>query len=390
MRFFISILLTGIGLCLSPLSLSAAEPAPLNSAATADAVEEALQAGIRALYNLDYDGARRNFQLVADKAPDRVIGLYALTTATWWELTNEFDEKNNPTLEKEFIESVDRTAALAKRKIASGDPDGEARLCLGGSLGLKSRWEAIQGHWFKAYRNGKAAYNLQADAIKINPKLYDAYLGVGIFHYYTASLPKVVKLLARLMIAKGDKELGLKQIHLAKENGNFSRMAARLFLVGINMNHEKNYPAALAPRHEYPASSFFQFLELMVLDAAKDWASLRAEAQDYLVRIERGEPSYRKHYAHRAHFLSGNSFLWEGKPQEAIQAYDKILAQFRFEDRWITWTYLNRGKAYDLLGQREKALADYKTVLEKRNVWELHDRAQELIDEPYRQAQQSK
>jgi hypothetical protein len=47
-------------------------------------------------------------------------------------------------------------------------------------------------------------------------------------------------------------------------------------------------------------------------------------------------------------------------------------------------TYLNRGKAHDLLGQRELALADYRTVLKRRDVWGLHDQAKELKRRPYK------
>jgi hypothetical protein len=60
-------------------------------------------------------------------------------------------------------------------------------------MGLLARWEAITGHWHAAYRHGRQAFKAQQKAIEINPAQYDAYLGVGIFHYYTATLPAGVK-----------------------------------------------------------------------------------------------------------------------------------------------------------------------------------------------------
>lgn len=367
---------------------AAQDPAPHDSLTANKQVEDELQAGLRALYNLDYDGSRRHFQVVVDKAPGNPIGPYALTTTTWWELTNEFDEKN-PALEKDFMAAADQTAKVARAAIKQGDPTGEAHLCLGGALGLKSRWEAIQGHWFKAYRDGKTAYNAQARAIEINPEMYDAYLGVGIFHYYTATLPSVVKVLARLMIARGDKQRGLQEIKSAMEKGHFSRTPAKLFLIGIYVNNEKDFVSARAllkeARQEFPRSSFFQLLEMMTLDSAKDWPALKSEADDYIARIEKGEPSYRKGYLHRGYFLLGNSFLGQGNLKDALETYDRILADFNFEDRWISWTYLNRGKTHDLRGERDKALADYRAVLKRRDVWQLHDQAKALIDDPYKQ-----
>jgi len=341
--------------------------------------------GLRALYDLDYEAARQNFTVLAEKFPDDPIGQYALTTTHWWELTNEFDEQN-PALEKKFIEAAERTVVIAREKIRRGDPGGEAHLCLGGALGLMSRWDAIQGHWFRAYRHGKQAFNAQEKALKINPQLHDAGLGVGIFHYYTATLPRVVKLLAKLVFG-GNKEQGLAEIRRAMTQGRFSRTAAKLFLVGIYNNNEKNYTEALAlvreGRQEFPRSSFFHFLEILTLENIGDWAAMRQEAESFIRRVESGDFSYRKKYLHRAYFALGNSSLGEKKPAEAVAYYDRVIRDLPSEDRWVTWTYLNRGKAHDLLGRREQALSDYRAVLQRRDVWGMHDQAEDYISRPY-------
>ncbi len=343
-----------------------------------------VQTGLTALYNLDYEGAYRAFRRLETENPDDPLGPYALTTAHWWELTNEFDEKN-PELERRFLEAADRTVETARRRRADGKDAAQDLLCLGGALGLKSRWDAIQGHWLRAYRHGKAAYNAQKKALELDPELYDASLGVGIFHYYTSTLPKVVKILARLVFG-GNKEEGLREIRLAMTRGRFSRTAARLFLIGIYNNTEKDYDQALAlvreGRREFPESSFFHLLELLTLENRREWDALRQGAEDFLARIEEGRPSYRPQYRRRGHYLRGNAFLGEGRYAEALAVYDRVLAEFPSEDRWISLTLLNRGRTHDLLGQRDRALADYRAVLKRRDVWGLHDQARELLDRP--------
>lgn len=365
---------------------SAREEDPPASATAGTEFDDRLQEGLRALYSLDYDRARATFRLFIDEFPHDPVGPYAMTTTDWWELTNEFDEKN-PELEDKFLGGAWRTAELSRRRIREGDTRGEAHLCLGGALGLISRWDAIQGKWLAAYRHGKQAFNAQKKALEINPRLYDAYLGVGMFHYYTATLPHVVKILAKLIFG-GNKEQGLKEIRWAMEKGRFSRTAAQLFLVGIYNNTEKDYAAALdlvrAGRREFPHSSFFHFVEMLTLENARDWTSLRREAHDFLFRIDRKEPSYRTKYRHRAYLALGNSYFGEGKPAEALENYNRAIHEFPAEDRWLTWTHLCRGKAFDLLGERDKALADYRTVLKRRNVWGLHDQAEDYIEKPYR------
>ncbi|MBI4396244.1 MAG: tetratricopeptide repeat protein [Elusimicrobia bacterium] len=348
-------------------------------------VDDDVAAGLSALYNLNYEEAQRNFHAITEQSPGNPLGPYALTTALWWELTNEYDEKN-PALEREFLAAANRAIVFAKKKSEDEDASGLSHLCLGGALGLKSRWEAIQGQWIKAYLHGKQAFKAQERAIELNPELYDAYLGVGIFHYYTATLPATVRVLARLVFG-GNKEQGLNEIRLAMAKGHFSRTAARLFLIGIYNNTEKDYPAALAlvreGRKEFPQSSFFHFVELLTLENARDWEGVRAGAHDFLARVERQEPSYLKKYVHRAYFSLANSYLGENRPPEALAIYNSILEKYPLEDRWISLTYLNRGKAFDLLGRREEALKDYRAVLKRRDVWGLHDQAKELIDRPH-------
>jgi tetratricopeptide (TPR) repeat protein len=346
-----------------------------------------IDSALTALYNLDHAKAQAEFRALADQHPDNPIGPYGLTTALWWELTNEFDE-NNPALENDFLNAAQTTIKMTETRLTSGaDPDGVARLCRGGALGLVARWDALQGHWLAAYRKGKQAFTLQKEAIAANPDLYDAYLGPGIFHYYVAVLPAGIKTLAR-MVFGGSKEQGLEEIRLAMTHGQFSKTAARLFLVNIYTNNEKEPDTALAllreGRTDFPDSPFFHLVELMVLDEAQKWDELETGALDFLARIDAGQPFYSQRLRHRGSFVLANSFLGRGEAARAVADYDRILAAATVDDRWITMTYLNRGKAHDLMGQRELALTDYRSVLKRRDVWGLHDQAKELKRRPYK------
>jgi tetratricopeptide (TPR) repeat protein len=349
-------------------------------------MNDAIDTALVDLYNLDFEKAKTGFRQLTATYPDHPIGLYGLTTALWWELTNEYDEQNSA-LEKEFLAAADQTIQMTKKGIKQGDPSGIGRLCLGGSLGLLARWDAIQGHWLAAYRNGKQAFDLQSQAIQINPELYDAYLGPGIFHYYVAVLPSAAKFFAH-MVFGGSKNQGLEEIRLAMNKGRFSRTAARLFLVNIYTNNEKDPATALAllsdGRKAFPDSPFFQFVELLVLEEARDWNALETGAQDFLMRIKNGSPHYGPTLEHRGLFALANSYLGKRETDKALSLYNRIIKDFPYEDRWISMSYLNRGKTYDLMGRREEALADYRVVLKRRDVWQLHDKAKALTRRPFR------
>ena len=378
MNKFMGILMGGF-LCGGSV-LASAPPATVD-----ERMNLAIDTALTDLYNLDYEKAKNEFRELTALYPNHPIGPYGLTTALWWELTNEYDEKNDA-LEKEFLAAADQTIAMTKALVKQGDPSGVGRLCLGGSLGLVARWDAIQGHWLAAYRNGKQAFDLQSKAIQVNPELYDAYLGPGIFHYYVAVLPSGIKTLAHLVFG-GSKAQGLDEIRLAMTKGRFSKTAARLFLVNIYTNNEKDPAAALdllrEGRKEYPDSPFFQFVELLVLEEARDWDALHAGAEDYLARIKDGHPHYGPQQEHQGLFALANSYLGKKDTDQALALYNRVISEFACDDRWISLSYLNRGKTFDLMGRRQDAIADYRTVLKRRDVWELHDKAKALIHQPF-------
>jgi tetratricopeptide (TPR) repeat protein len=361
---------------------AASETPPSTDAAVQNRL---IEDGLRSLYFLDYPSAEASFRTLTEQFPDSPLGPYATAMSLWWELTNDYDE-SNPVLEKRFLAAADRAADVARADIKkTDDPTGEAHLCLGGALGLQARWEAIQGEWLSAYRHGKQAFKAQKRAIDINPAAYDAYLGVGIFHYYTATLPAVVKILAKLIFG-GNKQQGLDEIRIAMDKGRFSRTAAKLFMVGILVNNEKT-PAAAMPlidegRKEYAGSPFFDLLAMLVLDEAKDWPALEKEARMFLAKVDKGEKFYDPKYRHRAQWSLGNAILGKGDARAALALYDQILSGNPPDDRWVTMTYLNRGRTHDRLGERDAAVADYDVVMKRRNVWQLHDKASAFLDTP--------
>ena len=91
--------------------------------------------------------------------------------------------------------------------------------------------------WLTAYIDGRRAYRNAGKAVALDPALYDAYLGIGAFDYYVATLSGFVRALA--FTGGGDKAQGLAKLRLAAERGRFSRVAAKLLLVGIYFPLEK-------------------------------------------------------------------------------------------------------------------------------------------------------
>ena len=62
--------------------------------------------------------------------------------------------------------------------------------------------------------------NYLEDVVEKDPTYYDAYLGLGIYHYLADILPKFVKILSFVLGVEGDRDKGIVELNIAAEKGN--------------------------------------------------------------------------------------------------------------------------------------------------------------------------
>src|SRR6185436_6455965 len=63
---------------------------------------------------------------------------------------------------------------------------------------------------------------------ELDKNYYDIYVGLGAFNFFSGSLPAMIKPFAFLIGARGDRDLGLQQLHTAMEKARYSRVEARI------------------------------------------------------------------------------------------------------------------------------------------------------------------
>ena len=85
----------------------------------------------------------------------------------------------------------------------------------------------------------------------------------------------------------------------------------------------------------------------------------------------------------------GLLYMKQGNSQKAIDAFTQAL-NGDLEPKWIeVWSFLFRGNAYDALGQRERAVAEYDKAIETGNDYDgAQAAAMKYKGEPYRMATQ--
>jgi tetratricopeptide (TPR) repeat protein len=352
--------------------------------------ESSLDKGLWWLYQLQYDKARTDFDAYIKAHPDDPAGYFYLTAVDWWHLAQDI-EYNLPNVREQLEEDSQRTIDVAEKLYdTSSEVKTKAQACLyrGGAEGLWGRWLVTRREWVSAYFAGKRGYKYLKKSLDLDPTLTDAYLGLGIYDYYTDTLSGVQAALAALLI-RGDRVRGLKELQMAIDNSEHARVEAMCFLVEIYASEEntpkKALPLAQALHKEFPQSPGMHLIEVSTLYSMKDWDAVLPDAEEFLRLSEEEQPWYTRKYEAPARYCIGIAKFF-GKHDEngALVEMEKILAKEKDESRWVSFAHLRRGQIYDLRGEHERAIAEYHKALEGPDLWGLHSEAEKYLREPFK------
>lgn len=89
------------------------------------------------------------------------------------------------------------------------------KLNIGMAKALAARIYLDQERWFKAYRLGRAARDELRALVKREPEREDAWFVLGLYEFYTGSVPAGLKWLMALLDLSGDREKGLRYLERA-------------------------------------------------------------------------------------------------------------------------------------------------------------------------------
>jgi tetratricopeptide (TPR) repeat protein len=365
--------------------LAAAGPRPSTSGRIIGVNEDVIR-GIDLLYDLEFDTAEEHFLRVVAARPDHPIGYFYLAMVSWSKLSTGFW---SPDVVQDYVNRIDRTIAVARKSIERGSPDSFSYFYLGGALGFKGRFELMQYNWLSAANLAWEAIHALKTCLEMDPGNKDVLFGLGMYDYYTARLSGVLKLLTYLLLHKGDRDEGLRKLHIAANEAVYSAVESKSMLAHIYMYMEEEYLKAL-PFVQDLASRFknnsrYKFFEGVI------YSRLHLKAKfdgtlDFMRQRSREEtrPEKAAQWARQALYLEASDFLFCQNYRLARLKLDAILSQpDPVNDPWmIAWPLLKKGMSYDLEGNRQKALEFYNQVNAMENGAGAQFLARKCIDSP--------
>lgn len=222
---FFTLFPAGVGLSQGPI----APTTESSDVSTSDPIEQITKRGIFAFTNENFQEALEIFQKIIDRNQDDPRGYFY--KAAVFNVTMQ-DYKTRA-FEKEFNRYISQAIDKAETRIQVNSQDAEAHFYLGGAYGYRGIDKTMVGSWLGAFLDGtRGVFHLQ-QALSFNPKLYDAYYGLGAYHYWVSAKSS---LLWFLPFFADERARGIEELRMASDKGAFARFEARASLATVLMN----------------------------------------------------------------------------------------------------------------------------------------------------------
>ena len=198
--------------------------------------------------------------------PEACLVLDAVSV--WWQI--QLDPAS-VARDAQFRSKVDTAVAATDTWTRREPQRAEAWFYLGGAYGARAQWKVLRGERLGAARDGKRIKESLERALALDPRLQEAYFGIGLYHYYADVAPAAAKMLRWLLLLPGgDKTKGMQEMLRARENGALLRDEADYQLQVIYLWYEKQPQRALdllmQLRDRHPRNPLFGQLIAQVQD----------------------------------------------------------------------------------------------------------------------------
>ncbi len=201
-------------------------------------VDSIIMRGLDLVHADSTDQAVDEFKKLIDIFPNDPIGYFYVAAS----IQTMMDDYRNYSYQDEFNKYMDLSIKMAEAKRKQKHLTADDYLYLGGAIGYRGIHKALTGNWPGAFVDGLKGKGYLEDALKLNPKLYDVYYGLGSYHFWKSLKSKIFWWLP---FVADNRQKGIDMIKLAIEKGRFSIDDAQLALVRIWVEN-KEYDKAFA------------------------------------------------------------------------------------------------------------------------------------------------
>ncbi len=158
---------------------------------------------------------------------------------------------------REFHTLIKLAKKKARDRLEKNENDPWSLYCLGLAHGSHAVFESRDGSWLTAVKQGVRAKKAFSRCVEIDPQFYDAYVGIGSYHYWRTVKTGIVNWLP---FVQDDRQQGIRELEIAADSARFSFDFAKDALIWVYIDTEKYEKAeslAVQMQQKYPEGKKF-------------------------------------------------------------------------------------------------------------------------------------
>jgi tetratricopeptide (TPR) repeat protein len=291
----------------------------------AQSLQSLVNQGYAKAYNMDLESAERIYNRIINLYPEDPHGYYLIAQMYYWTYMGSKD--------KGEYQIFTKFAELAQEKIdkiLTEDDNNVKILYLAGNLALFTAIaNAVNESSVDAFWSSKSAVNYFEKAILLNPRFFDAYLGLGLFDYAISFVPEFLKWAVNLTGLTSDKERGLRYIKTAFNKGTFETTEAAFYLSKIYTDYLADYDSAYfyiqSIINKYPKNTLFHYQYAVSLIKGKE-LNKAIKPLNTVIRLNN------KRFPNLtalAHYRKGEVYFKKNQFKSAIKEYETFLDLYK-------------------------------------------------------------
>jgi len=328
-------------------------------------LEKLVAKGLEYNYNFNFEEAKEIFQGIIKKYPEDPRGYHYLSgTYLWYYLSNTNEQDFD-----DFVYYSDLSIDKAKAMLDENSSNENILYTLGNTYSYRAIAFAKAGNYLDAAWASKKSESYLTDLIQLNPRFYDAYLGLGLYNFAIGQIPSAFKWALNLAGFSGDRNTGIKYIKTAASKGSISKVEAHYYLSQIYSEILFEYDSASVFLKKlvskYPGNILFNY-SYSVLEIKK--RNLDDAEKGLLKIIQNGSADDTSTTANSkkfkqlislSNFLMGDIFYRRNMFDSAKYYYRKFI-ESGGENDYKGIAFLRLGLCFELTGERENAVRYFK------------------------------
>jgi len=303
-------------------------------------------------------------------------------------LTGKHPTPEDPAKRDQIFGLEEQVEREASARMNANPRDIDALYARGWARSLRAAYMAmIERSFSAAFHLALQAHSDEVKVLQIDPNYVDAKLVVGTYQYVIGALPWGFKLLFGFAGITGSKARGMEMLRDDFARGPMTSAEAGT-VISLFLRREAKYKDAIVVvrslEAKYPRDFLFRLEEANLRkDDGEGMAAVTA--YDGLLKDSLKPDYFPSAHLELAYFGLGEALSGQRHFAEAAQAYEQAAFAQGSGAELKRRSLVAAGKARDLLGDRQRAIQDYKWAIANGSDTTQGEIARKLLRSPYRE-----